>query len=86
MDIPDKNGNGTRYITLTCTYDGFKSGRCLAGKCNSNSEYLSNNCYENRCIFSEETPIDHCENIYSYNYILNRRSSYMHCGKPYGSP
>ncbi|ORX80375.1 hypothetical protein BCR32DRAFT_245688 [Anaeromyces robustus] len=85
ISIPDKNGNNIKYICRTCTYD-VKANTCLTPTCNSNSDCLSNKCFNNNCIFNEETPIVRCDDIYSFNPLLNRRSSYMHCGKPYNNP
>jgi len=50
-------------------------------KCNNDSECLSNKYYRNHCAYNNETPIVHCDNIYSNKLFLGE-SSYMYCGKP----
>ncbi|ORX87100.1 hypothetical protein BCR32DRAFT_274731 [Anaeromyces robustus] len=40
-------------------------------------------CMNNHCIFNNNNPIEHYDSIYSYNKFLDRRTSYIHCGKPY---
>ena len=39
---------------------------------------FTNKCYNNKCIFNNETPIVHCDDIYDGD-----KSSYMYCGKAY---
>eukprot|EP00833_Pecoramyces_ruminatium_P014520 jgi/Orpsp1_1/1188552/evm.model.d7180000065679.1 len=91
IEIPDENGNVTLYNTYTCTYDKAKSGNCistiyigdlsLSVECTADSQCLSNKCIDNYCVFNDETPIVHCDDIYT-----GKRNSYMHCGKPYHEP
>jgi len=70
-----------KYITHTCRYEEIESKECKSSaSCNNNLECLSNKCFNNYCVFNEETPIVHCDDIYS-NILF--KSSYMHCGKPY---
>jgi len=45
---------------------------------------LSNKCYNNYCLFNNETLIIHCDNIYIKPTLYKKYSSYMHCGKTYG--
>jgi len=88
IEIPDKNGNILLYNTYTCTYDNAKSNNCsndkridnlcLSVKCTNNSQCLSNECINNYCIFNDEEPIVHCDNIY-----IGSESTYMNCGKAY---
>jgi hypothetical protein len=96
VEIPDKKGNIITYITYTCTYDNIKSGKCpkeICGygsctsiKCTTDSQCLSNKCIDNFCVFNKETPIVHCDNIYTPSTLFSRRSSYMYCGKPCNEP
>jgi len=91
IEIPDKNNNITNYIVHTCTFNDIESNYCdstrmingenYSVECNNDSECLSNKCYKNHCMFNEEIPIVHCDNIYSDKLFLGK-SSYMYCGKP----
>jgi len=78
IEIPNENGNLTKYITDTCQYNDIKLNKCNSEKCTSDSECLSNKCINNHCVFNDETPIVHCNSIYTSN-----ESTFMHCGKPY---
>lgn len=83
MDIPDKNGNITRYSTNICTIETVKSNEhFFCPKRSSDSKCLSNKCFENYCVYNEETPIVNCTDI---NSILDI-TLYMQCGKPPGNP
>ncbi|OUM56997.1 hypothetical protein PIROE2DRAFT_18158, partial [Piromyces sp. E2] len=84
IEIPDENGNMIKYITDTRTYDYINSldSACIE-KCNKDSQCLSNKCYHNCCMFNDETPVVHCDDIYIPPYFFRERSSYMHCGKAY---
>jgi len=91
IEIPDINGNVTNYIVYTCTYDDIEMNKCIDDEyiygiqyslnCNNNSECLSNKCDKKHCIFNDENPIVHCDDIYS-NDLFADKDSYMHCGKP----
>ena len=93
IEIPDINGNLTNYIVYTCNYNDIELDQCNSIKmingenysveCKSDLECLSNKCYKNRCTYNEETPIVHCDDIYSNKLFLGK-SSYMYCGKPPG--
>jgi len=82
IEIPDENGNLIKYISLTFPYDEIKLEKpnCLE-KCTTDSQCLSNKCFYNCCVFNDETPIVHCDDIYSRPTLFKERSSYMHCGK-----
>lgn len=54
--------------------------------CKTDLQCLSNKCINNHCIFNEKEPIIHCDNIYSFNVIFNKRKYYMYCGKPLYEP
>jgi len=92
--IPDKEGNYTKYITYTCNYEEIELNDCVyefpynnslvSVKCTSDSECLSNKCFKNHCVFDEETPLVHCDNIYSAPTLFRKASSYIYCGKAYG--
>jgi len=85
IEIPDENGNKKKYITHTCTYDDIKIKKCNVLKnCTIDSECLSNKCFDNRCVFNNETSIIHCDAIYTPSTLFKKKSSYMYCGKPYG--
>jgi len=85
--IPDKEGNYTKYITYTCNYEKIELNDCAYGvpydnslvsvKCTFDSECLSNKCFNNHCVFNEETPIVHCDNIYSGPTLFRKANSYM---------
>jgi len=60
--------------------------QCTSTKCTTDSQCLSNKCIDNFCVFNKETPIVHCDNIYTPNTLFSRRSSYMYCGKSYTEP
>jgi len=45
----------------------------ISYKCTTDSECLSNKCSNNYCVFNEETPIIHCDNIYIYNLHYLKR-------------
>jgi len=93
MEFPNINGNTTTYIVYTCTYDNIEFNRCYndtyignkkySFEYNNDLECLSNKCYKNNCMFNDETPIVHCDDIYSNKWYL-QPSSYMYCGKPPG--
>jgi len=95
IDIPDRYGNSTSYIVYTCSYDDIELNRCFNEKnidginyslnCNNDSECLSNKCYENHCVYNEETPIVYCSDIYTDKLFVGK-SSYMYCGKPERNP
>ncbi|KAL6612695.1 hypothetical protein U3516DRAFT_548880 [Neocallimastix sp. 'constans'] len=82
IEFPDENGEITTYIVDTCTYDNIKLNNCFSKKCTTDIQCLSNKCIDEHCAFNEETPIVHCDDIYVKSGC--NRSSYMHCGKPYG--
>ena len=84
IEIPDGNGNMIKYITETCTYDELKTynSGCI-NKCTSDSQCLSNKCSRNCCVFNDETPVVHCDDIYTPPLYFKERSSYMYCGKAY---
>jgi len=52
--------------------------------CKNDSDCLSNKCVNNFCVFNDETPIEHCDDIYTEPGFLRFRSSYMYCGKAAG--
>ncbi|ORX81614.1 hypothetical protein BCR32DRAFT_279613 [Anaeromyces robustus] len=81
IEIPNKNGTLIKYITNTCRYEEIKTNNCNSNiLCNNDFECLSNKCFNNYCVFNDETPIIHCDDIYS-NILF--RHSYMYRGKPY---
>jgi len=85
VTIPDKNGNRINYIVSTCSESKIKQNKCSSEECNSDSQCLSNKCFNHHCAFNEDTPIIHCDSIYSSDKLsFNSRISYMYCGKPYG--
>jgi len=77
-----------KYITETCPRDKigtemcnteiYYDGNIFYTNCTSNSDCLSNKCLKSVCVFNDENPIVHCDDIY-----LGGGRSYMHCGKPY---
>jgi hypothetical protein len=89
IEIPDKNGNINLYISQTYSYEYLKlynprnkncyDNTCISFNCNSDSECLYNKCVDNYCMFNDEAPVVHCDNIY-----LGHRKSYTYCGKAYG--
>ncbi|KAG4098607.1 hypothetical protein H8356DRAFT_1327488 [Neocallimastix lanati (nom. inval.)] len=106
VDIPDINEKTRHYITYTCTYDEIKqnnfvsrdytSGECYSSKYNNNSEWLSDKCIiDNHYIFTDETPIVHCDEIYTsgrhftcrmFFYDLFKRGFYsMQIQEPFDS-
>jgi len=84
IEIPDENGNLIQYITRTCSYDEIKNrdSKCLKN-CTIDSQCLSNKCIGSCCVFNDETPMVHCDDIYTYPTLFRDKSSYMHCGKPW---
>jgi len=52
-------------------------------KCTKDIEWFSNKCYNNYCIFNNETNIIHCDDIYTFPRLFRSNSSYMYCGKAY---
>jgi len=84
INIPDKYGNLIGYITDTCNYNDIPLNKCTIRKlCNNDKECLFNKCYNNICIFNNETQIVHCDDIYIKLTLFKNRSSYMYCGKAY---
>jgi len=82
IEIPDENGNLIKYISNTCTYDDIKSNKCIfMEKCKTDSQCLSNKCFDKYCVFNDETPVVHCDNIYTRATLFKEKSSYMYCGK-----
>ncbi|ORX83211.1 hypothetical protein BCR32DRAFT_308520 [Anaeromyces robustus] len=59
IEFPEKNGNKTKYITYTCTYEEINLNNCLSEycynetclpvTCNADIECLSNKCVNNHC-------------------------------------
>lgn len=92
VDIPDPTGNIRHYIAYTCTYDEIKKNACpstenINGKsvsleCKNNKDCLSDKCVDNHCVFNDEAPMEHCDDIYVPDFFKGG-NSYMHCGKPY---
>ncbi|KAL6628891.1 hypothetical protein U3516DRAFT_535315 [Neocallimastix sp. 'constans'] len=92
VDIPDSTGKIWHYIAYTCTDDEIKQEKCpreeiisgesLSLECKNNTDCLSDKCIDNHCVFNDEAPIVHCDDIYESSFS-NGRSSFMHCGKPY---
>jgi len=88
IEIPDENGIIDIYISETYTHEYVKfknppdkkcyDNRCVSIKCHNDSECLYNKCIDNFCIFNEEAPVVHCDNVY-----LGHRKSYTHCGKAF---
>jgi len=98
IEFPDNNGNIVPYIVKTYSYDIIKAKKysdkacklfennieyCIYYTCNSNLECLSNKCIDNHCVFNEETPIVHCDDIYTPPFLFKSKGSYMYCGKAY---
>ncbi|ORX78030.1 hypothetical protein BCR32DRAFT_270279 [Anaeromyces robustus] len=98
IEFPDNNEHIKLYIATTYPYEYIKEGDyinrhcstryegiecCISIQCEYDSQCLSNKCMNNHCIFNDNNPIEHCDSIYSYNKFLDRRTSYIHCGKPY---
>jgi len=97
VEIPDRKGNIKRYITRSYTYDEIKlnklgTGLCtyfvkekcyirISYQCNSDSQCLTNKCFNNYCVFNEENPTEFCTAIYINLFF---RFSYIHCGKTIG--
>ncbi|KAG4095489.1 hypothetical protein H8356DRAFT_1427093 [Neocallimastix lanati (nom. inval.)] len=88
VEFPDENGRMKKYITETCPRDKigtkmcnteiYYDGNLFYTNCTSNSDCLSNKCLKSVCVFNDDNPIVHCDDIY-----LGGGRSYMHCGKPY---
>ena len=51
---------------------------CISFECNNYSQCLYDKCVNGYCIFNENAPVVHCNNIY-----LGLRKSYMYCGKAF---
>ena len=69
INIPDEYGNIIEYITDTCNYNDIQLNKCtIKNFCNNDKECLSNKCYNNICIFNNETQIVHYYNIYIIAY------------------
>ena len=76
IEIPNNKREIIKYITDTCRINNINDCKT---NCTTNLECLSNKCFNNKCIFNNENPIVHCDDIYDSNKI----SSYMYCGKAY---
>ena len=79
VEFPDENGRTKKYISDTHPSDEFESGRCITTRfviCTSNSECLSDKCFNSFCVFNDENSIVHCNSIYR-----GGRRSYMYCDK-----
>jgi len=66
-----------------CAFYNTKNNRCqisISYKCTTDSQCLTNKCFNNYCVFNKETPTEFCTDIYSFSMIFGKRS-YMHCGK-----
>ena len=74
IEIPNNKREIIKYITDTCRINNINDCKT---NCTTNLECLSNKCFNNKCIFNNENPIVHCDDIYDSNKI----SSYMYCGK-----
>jgi len=97
FEFPDDNGNVIPYIAVTCSFDNIKSKNynnttcetyengihCVYLICNLDSQCLSNKCIENLCVFNDETPIDHYNDICSCPFLFNTKKPYMFCGKAF---
>jgi len=98
IEFPDNNNNVVPYIVKTFSYDIIKAKKysdksckifennieyCVYHTCNSDIECLSNKCLDNHCVFNEETPIIHCDDIYKPPFLFKSRSSYIYCGKAF---
>ncbi|KAL6597636.1 hypothetical protein LY90DRAFT_513289 [Neocallimastix californiae] len=89
-EFPDENGRMKKYITKTCAHDkigtekcngkSYAEGQVFYTNCTADSDCLSNKCLKNVCVFNDENPIVHCDDIY-----LGGSRSYMYCGKQYGN-
>ena len=95
LSIPDENGKLINYIVKTCSLEKAIIGKCinstsnaLENKCSSickyDSDCLSNKCVNKFCVFNDETPIVHCDDIYTEPGFLRFSSSYMYYGNPAG--
>jgi len=88
IEFPNSNGDITLYNIHICSYDNINIDKCTRGfcendmclylTCNSDIECLSNKCFKNYCVFNENNPVVHCDDIY------NKGKSYMYCGKAHG--
>ncbi|ORX49596.1 hypothetical protein BCR36DRAFT_291655, partial [Piromyces finnis] len=85
LKIPNENGTLINYIVYTCTYEEIKSNKCCNDNsyyscssiiCKSDSECISDKCFNNRCAINNSTSFVHCDSIYTGN-----KTSYMYCGK-----
>ncbi|KAL6632374.1 hypothetical protein LY90DRAFT_518012 [Neocallimastix californiae] len=61
-----------------CNTEIYYDGKLFYTNCTSNSDCLSNKCLKSVCVFNDDNPIVHCDDIY-----LGGGRSYMYCGKPY---
>jgi len=92
VEIPDEKGTIKRYISKSYSYEELKSvWRTVIGlgpdvyfslNCTSDSQCLTNKCYNNYCVFNEENPIEFCTNIYINLAMFSY--DYMYCGKAIG--
>ncbi|KAG4086929.1 hypothetical protein H8356DRAFT_1371993 [Neocallimastix lanati (nom. inval.)] len=87
IEIPDKNGNISLYIIKTFEKNDTVSNSycdnnvCFSYNCTTNTQCLYGKCMNNLCVFDENAPVTHCDDIYTPPGIFKRRSSYMYCGK-----
>jgi len=75
IEISNDKGETIKYIIDACRIDNIDYCKT---NCTTNIECLSNKCYNNKCIFNDETPIVYCDDIY-----VGNKSSYMYRGKAY---
>lgn len=96
VEFPDENGNNIKYIVEIFKYNNDiyilgngLSNKCYNGqwdsvKCIAYSQYLSNQYINNFCSFNDETPIIHCDDVYSHGTLFTKKKSlYMYYGKIY---
>ncbi|KAG4096534.1 hypothetical protein H8356DRAFT_441196 [Neocallimastix lanati (nom. inval.)] len=77
VDIPDKNGNVTTYITHTCSDTELVYNRCSSIECKFDTDCLSNKCANKHWVFNDDEPIIRYNDIYVSGFLfIKGRSLY----------
>ncbi|KAG4102330.1 hypothetical protein H8356DRAFT_1421098 [Neocallimastix lanati (nom. inval.)] len=71
IEIPDKNGNITRYNCNTCSYEEIINNKI----CKYDYEGLLNKCFNENYVFNDKNPIVSCDSYYKRASFIFIRDS-----------
>ena len=62
-----------KYISEFHRYENESETLRCVEHCTTDSQCLSNKCFDKCCVFNDETPVVHCDDIYSPPMYFKRK-------------